>query len=207
MKPLHVAVVRIERHLAEALAESKGSGAGWMSRGSRSRRAASCTCSFQSVARRRIAVVLPKAPIADAIEYARNQWGALTRFLEDARLKLDNNAAESQLRRVALGRRNWLFAGSEEGAGGGCVLYSLIASCRLHDVNPFEYLRDVLVRVGDHPAHDVFALSPKNWKQTHESTLRETPRSRAERVTRRSLRDRQGARQGAVGRTHTGVVK
>ncbi len=110
-------------------------------------------------------VVLPKAPIADAIGYARNQWDALTRFLEDARLKLDNNAAERQLRRVAVGRKNWLFAGSEEGAERGCVLYSLVASCKLQGVNPFEYLRDVLVRVGDHPARDVLALSPKGWKQ------------------------------------------
>lgn len=110
-------------------------------------------------------VVLPKAPIAEAIGYARNQWGALTRFLDDARLKLDNNDAERQLRRVAVGRKNWLFAGSEEGAERGCVLYSLVASCKLHGVNPFEYLRDVLVRIGDHPARDVLALSPKGWKQ------------------------------------------
>ncbi len=110
-------------------------------------------------------VVLPKAPIADAIGYTRNQWGALTRFLEDARLKLDNNAAERQLRRVAVGRKNWLFAGSDEGAERACVLYSLVASCKLHDVNPWEYLRDVLVRIADHPARDALALSPKGWMQ------------------------------------------
>jgi len=110
-------------------------------------------------------VVLPKAPIAEGLSYARNQWGALTRFLDDARLKLDNNSAERQLRRVAVGRKNWLFAGSDEGAERACVLYSLIASCKLHGVNPFDYLRDVLVRVGDHPARDVLALSPKYWKQ------------------------------------------
>jgi hypothetical protein len=114
-------------------------------------------------------VVLPKAPIADAIGYARNQWDALTRFLEDARLKLDNNAAERQLRRVAVGRKNWLFAGSDEGAERACVLYSLVASCKLHDVNPFDYLRDVLVRVSEHPARDVLALSPKGWKQQTEN--------------------------------------
>ena len=110
-------------------------------------------------------VVLPKAPIADAIGYTRNQWGALTRFLEDARLKLDNNAAERQLRRVAVGRKNWLFAGSDEGAERACVLYSLVASCKLHGANPWDYLRDVLVRIGDHPARDVLALSPKGWMQ------------------------------------------
>lgn len=110
-------------------------------------------------------VVLPKAPIADAIGYVRNQWGALTRFVEDARLKLDNNIAERQLRRVAVGRKNWLFAGSEDGAERACVLYSLLATCKLHGVNPFEYLRDVIMRVGRHSARDVLELSPKAWKQ------------------------------------------
>jgi transposase len=110
-------------------------------------------------------VVLPKAPIAEAIGYARNQWGALTRFLEDARLKLDNNIAERQLRRVAVGRKNWLFAGSENGAEHGCVLYSLLATCKLHGVNPFNYLRDVIMRVASHPARDVLELNPKAWKQ------------------------------------------
>jgi len=61
--------------------------------------------------------------------------------------------------------QNWLFAGSDEGAERACVLYSLVASCKLHGVNPWEYLRDVLVRVGEHPARDVLALSPKGWKQ------------------------------------------
>jgi len=110
-------------------------------------------------------VVLPQSPIAEAIGYARNQWGALTRFLDDARLKLDNNTAERQLRRVAIGRKNWLFAGSEDGAERACVIYSLLASCKLHSVNGFDYLRDVLTRVGSHPARDVLALSPKAWKK------------------------------------------
>jgi transposase len=110
-------------------------------------------------------VVLPQSPIAEAIGYTRNQWGALTRFLDDARLKLDNNTAERQLRRVAIGRKNWLFAGSEGGAERACVIYSLLASCKLHSVNAFDYLRDVLTRVGSHPARDVLALSPKAWKQ------------------------------------------
>jgi transposase len=69
------------------------------------------------------------------------------------------------LRRVAVGRKNWLFAGSDEGAERACVLYSLIASCKLHGVNPFDYLRDVLVRVSEHLARDVLALRPKNCKK------------------------------------------
>ncbi len=110
-------------------------------------------------------VVLPKTPIADAIGYVRNQWGALTRFLDDARLELDNNAAERSLRRVAVGRKNWMFAGSERGAERAAVLWTLLASCKLHQVDPFAYLRDVLTRVSSHPARDVLALSPKAWKQ------------------------------------------
>lgn len=113
-------------------------------------------------------VVLPKAPIAEAIGYARNQWGALTRFLEDARLRLDNNTAERALRRVAVGRKNWLFAGSETGAETACTLYSILATCRLHGVNPFDYLRDVLPRIAAHPQSDVLALSPKAWNQARQ---------------------------------------
>ena len=110
-------------------------------------------------------VVLPHTPLADAIGYTKNQWGALTRFLDDARLKLDNNAAERTLRRVAVGRKNWMFAGSAQGAERAAVLWTLLASCKLHGVDPFAYLRDVLTRVGSHPARDVLALSPKAWKQ------------------------------------------
>jgi len=91
-----------------------------------------------------------------------------TKILEDARLKLDNNAAERQLPRVAVGRNNWLFAGSDEGGERACVLYSLVASCKLHGVNPYDYLRDVLVRISEHPARDILALSPKGWEQQTE---------------------------------------
>ena len=156
-------------------------------------------------------VVLPKAPIADAIGYTRNQWGALTRFLDDARLKLDNNAAERQLRRVAVGRKNWLFAGSDEGAERGCVLYSLVASCKLHGVNPLDYLRDVLVRIGDHPARDVLALTPKaGCRQPRTSTLRSPPPRPAQRarLTTPSLTPSpQPGRVGFTGRLRTSSLK
>ena len=84
--------------------------------------------------------------------------------MDDARLRLDNNTAERVLRRVAIGRKNWLFAGTDKAAERSCVIYSLLASCRMHNVNPFDYLRDVLLRVS-HPAADVLALTPKHWKQ------------------------------------------
>lgn len=114
-------------------------------------------------------LVLPKAPIALAIGYVRNQWPALVRFVDDSRLKLDNNTAERALRRVAIGRKNWLFAGTNAAAERSCVIYSLLASCRMHNVNPFDYLRDVLMRVSSHPAADVIALTPKLWKQREQN--------------------------------------
>ena len=66
----------------------------------------------------------------------------------------------------AVGRKNWLFASSDEGAERACVIYSLLATCKLHGINPFDKLRDVIVRVANHPARDVLALAPKAWKQT-----------------------------------------
>src|ERR687887_328521 len=94
---------------------------------------------------------LPKSPLADALRYLTNQWAALQRFVDDGRLAIDNNRAENQLRVVALGRKNWLFAGSFEGARRAALLYSLVQSCRLVDVPPFAYLKDVLIRVATHP--------------------------------------------------------
>jgi transposase len=108
--------------------------------------------------------VVPGSPLAAAIGYVRNQWQALNRFVQDGRLRLDNNASERALRRIAVGRKNWLFAGSEAAAERACVLYSLLASCRLHGINAFDYLCDVLVRIGDHPARRVLELAPKYWK-------------------------------------------
>jgi transposase len=112
--------------------------------------------------------VLPKSPLGEAIGYACNQWTALTRFLEDGRLRLDNNGAERELRREAVGRKNWLFAGSDEGAAWNAVTVSLIASCEMHGVEPWAYLRDVLQLVLDWPRDRLLELSPKSWKQTRE---------------------------------------
>ena len=82
--------------------------------------------------------VLPKSPLGDALRYLTNQWAALQRFVEDGRLAIDNNRAENQLRIVALGRKNWLFAGSFEGARRAALLYSLVQSCQLINISPFE---------------------------------------------------------------------
>ena len=110
--------------------------------------------------------ILPKSPLGDALRYLTNQWTALQRFVEDGRLAIDNNRAENQLRVVAVGRKNWLFAGSFEGARRAALLYSLVQSCALIDLPPFEYLKDVLLRVATHPHHRIGELTPKGWAAT-----------------------------------------
>jgi transposase len=110
--------------------------------------------------------VLPKSPLGDAVRYLTNQWIALQRFVEDGRLAIDNNRAENQLRVVAVGRKNWLFAGSLAGATRAALLYSLVQSCKLADVPPFDYLKDVLLRVATHPQRLIGQLTPKGWATT-----------------------------------------
>jgi len=107
--------------------------------------------------------VLPKSPLGDALRYLTNQWAALQRFVDEGRLAIDNNRAENQLRIVALGRKNWLFAGSFEGARRTALLYALVQSCKLVDVPPEEYLKDVLLRVATHPHRLIGQLTPKGW--------------------------------------------
>jgi transposase len=107
--------------------------------------------------------VLPKSPLGEAVRYLTNQWTVLQRFVEDGRLAIDNNRAENQLRVVAVGRKNWLFAGSLEGARRAALLYSIVQSCKLVDVPPFEYLKDVLLRIATHPQRLIGQLTPKGW--------------------------------------------
>ena len=88
----------------------------------------------------------------------------MTRFIENGALEPDNNAAENALRPVTLGRKNYLFVGSDSGGRRAAIIYSLIQSCKRHSVNPVDYLRDVLVRISTHPASLVHELAPANWK-------------------------------------------
>ena len=107
--------------------------------------------------------VLPKSPLGEAIGYARNQWTALCRYVDDGALAIDNNAAERALRRVAVGRKNWLFAGSDTGGQRAATVYSLIATCERHGVEPWAYLYDVLARLPEHSMHKLDELFPHNW--------------------------------------------
>ncbi len=110
--------------------------------------------------------VLDESPLATALGYARNQRRALHRFLEDGRLPLSNNISELNLRRQVVGRKNWLFCGSDDGAKVNTVFVSLLASCRLHQIEPLGYLRDLLCLLPRWPQHRVLDLAPVNWPQT-----------------------------------------
>jgi hypothetical protein len=110
--------------------------------------------------------VLDDTPVSKGIRYAINQRAGLCRFLKDGRLPLHNNMSELQLRRQAVGRKNWLFIGSEDGALANTTFVSLLASCRLHDIEPWSYLRDVFCLLPDWPPHRMLELAPLNWKTT-----------------------------------------
>jgi len=107
-----------------------------------------------------------KSETTAAIRYAVSRWGALTRYIEDGHIEIDNNAAERSLRGVALGRKNYLFAGSDVGGERAAAIYSLIGSAKLNGLDPEAYLREVLTRIADHPINRIDELLPWNLKST-----------------------------------------
>jgi transposase len=109
---------------------------------------------------------LPKSPIGQAIGYALNNWTALTRYVNDGDLHIDNNPAENAIRPIVLGRKNWLFAGSDKGGRTAAVLNSFIASCRRQEIDPFAYLRDVLTRFAACPINEIAQFLPHRWHAT-----------------------------------------
>jgi transposase len=111
--------------------------------------------------------VLPKSPMGQAIQYALNQWDALCVYTTDGRLNIDNNPSENALRRVAIGRKNWLFVGSDKGGRTAATLLSLIATCQRHKVEPLAYLRDVLTRIPATPINDIDQFLPDRWTPSH----------------------------------------
>jgi transposase len=103
-----------------------------------------------------------KSDTAIAVRYALGRWEALLRYCDDGRLEIDNNAAERALRAVALGRKNYLFAGSDRGGESAARIYSLIGTAKLNGVNPESYLRNLLCRIADHPINRIEELLPWN---------------------------------------------
>jgi len=109
--------------------------------------------------------VLPKSPIGEAIGYAQNHWKALERYLEAGFLEIDNGASERAMKPVALGRKNWLFAGSKAGGKTAAILMSLWTTCKNLKVDPLAYLTDVLRRISTHPARRIEELLPDRWQE------------------------------------------
>jgi transposase len=103
--------------------------------------------------------------VAKAMDYMLRRIDAFTRFLEDGRICLTNNAAERAMRGIALGRKSWLFAGSDRGGERAAVMFTLIQSCKLNDVDPQAWLADVLARIAEHKITELAALLPWNWKR------------------------------------------
>ncbi len=110
-----------------------------------------------------------KSETAKAIDYSLKRWQVFTRFIDDGRLCMNNNAAERELRAVAVGRKNWTFAGSDEGGRRAAAIYSLIQTAKLNDVDPQAWLADVLARLPDHPASKVADLLPWSWQAAQAS--------------------------------------
>jgi transposase len=106
----------------------------------------------------------PQGATGKAITYAINQWKTLNVFLTDPRIHLDNNLSENALRIIATGRKNFLFVGHEEAGQNMAILQTITSTCRLHNVNAYEYIKDVLIRIQTHPASKIDELLPQNWK-------------------------------------------
>jgi transposase len=108
--------------------------------------------------------VLPKSGLGKAVGYALSNWSALSLFLREPLIEIDNNAAERALRPLCLGRKNWLHLGSRRGGRAAAVLFSLVQSAKHHLIDPFVYLRDLLRRIPTHPQSRIHELFPDNWK-------------------------------------------
>ena len=115
--------------------------------------------------------MLPKSPMGQAIAYAQRQWPALMRFTEHGFLNIDNNASERALRAVAIGRKNWLFAGSDKGGQTAAVLYTMTQTCKRHGIDPFAYLQDVLTQLPSLPADRLPQLVPHSWAEAQRARV------------------------------------
>ena len=129
----------------------------------RTARSAPLVTELESWMRSERAQLSRHADVAKAMDYMLKRWAAFTRFLSDGRICLTNNAAERALRGIAIGRKNWLFAGSDRGGERAATMYTLIATAKLNNIDPQAWLADVLRRIADHPARRLNQLLPWNW--------------------------------------------
>jgi transposase len=116
--------------------------------------------------------VLPKSPVGRAIGYVLPRWDGLTRYCADGALAIDNNLSERMVRPVAIGRKNYLFVGSDNGGRAAAVLYSVLASAKVNQVEPFAYVRDLLMQISGNPPNDLTGLLPDHWLQVHPEARR-----------------------------------
>lgn len=115
-----------------------------------------------------VVATVPKSSLGKAIAYCLNNWDVLNNYLLDGDLRIDNNLSEQQMKKIAIGRKNWLFFGSDEGGEHASILLSLLSTAVRHDLKPAEYLHDVLVRLTEDPTCDVQSLIPHRWRQERE---------------------------------------
>jgi transposase len=118
--------------------------------------------------------VLPKSPMAEAMGYALNNWTALIRYTEAGFLSIDNNVAEREMKRIAIGRKNWLFVGSAKGGATAAVLYSFTSTCHRLKIDPWAYLQDVLTRLPRTPAANLSELLPDRWQTARQESVAAT---------------------------------
>lgn len=163
VSPLAVEAVRridalfeIERQIAGKTAEDRLA--------ARQEHSATLVADLHAWMRERRAGLSRNNDVARAMDYMLTRWAAFARFLDDGRICLTNNAAERALRGIALGRKSWLFAGSDRGGQRAAVMYSLIVTAKLNDIDPQAWLADVLARIADHPASRLDELLPWNWR-------------------------------------------
>jgi transposase len=106
--------------------------------------------------------------MAKALAYGRKRWDALTRYIDDGHAEIDNNIAERAMRSIAVGRKNWLFAGSKAGGERAAAIYSVIETCKLNGIEPQAYIADVIAKIADNwPASRWDELMPWNWQPEH----------------------------------------
>lgn len=111
-----------------------------------------------------VLVALPRSSFGKAVKYCLNNWQELNNYLLDGELRIDNNLAEQEMKTVAIGRKNWLFMGSDNGGEQAEVLLSIVSTCKRHQVNPWNYLYDIIIRLTENPDQDLEQLLPNNWK-------------------------------------------
>jgi hypothetical protein len=115
--------------------------------------------------RENVLQVAPKSSIGKAIAYTLNLWSKLMGYLENGKYEIDNNLIENAIRPLALGRKNYLFAGSHNAAQGAAMMYSFFATCKINKIEPLAWLTDVLTRITEHKANKLHELLPQNWKK------------------------------------------